>query len=67
MTFYSFKNGITIRIPGGISKELAIHRWTEAKMAMSLLLTPPEPVEPKIRKKYSMKNRKGWRSPKPKK
>ena len=57
MTFYHFKNGITVNIPDDIPKDLQLHRWTAVKMAMSLLLDPPEAEEPKVRKPYTFKDR----------
>jgi hypothetical protein len=72
MTDHQFKNGIEIHIPDGLTKEDELERWTDAKVAMSILLTKPPKVEVKERKPYSMKHRnaqikrrtKTWRSPK---
>jgi len=52
MTDWTFGNGIKIHIPDCDKKETQIKLWTDVKMAMSLLLDRPEPVEPKTRKPY---------------
>ena len=54
---YSFKNGITVSIPDDMPKETQLENWTAVKMAMSLLLDPPEAEEPKVRKPYTFKDR----------
>ena len=64
MTVYSFKNGITIKIPSKYQKSEAIEEWTKTKVAMSLMLDPPEPAEPKVRKKYTRREMKGQPQPK---
>lgn len=51
MMNYSFKNGITVIIPDDMPN--LFKEWTSVKMAMSLILDPPEPVQPKIRKQYT--------------
>jgi len=71
LTNYSFKNGITVIIPDEIPN--LFQEWTSVKVAMSLILDPPEPVQPKVRKLYTLtkegirKRRKSWRSQKQKK
>lgn len=75
MTEHVFKNGFKVFIPVGLTKEDELERWTDVKMAMSIILYPPPlAVEvKKERKPYTFKSRrtaqirrrtKNWRSPK---
>ena len=54
MTDYSFY-GITVIIPDDMQN--VIEKWTAVKMAMTLVLDPPTPAEPVIKKPYTMTNR----------
>ena len=53
MTDHRFKNGISIHIPDYISKAEAIRRWHDVVWQMSIILDPPTPEVPKVRKEYT--------------
>lgn len=50
---HEFRNGITVIIPDDMPTENIVREWTDVKMAMSLILDPPEPVQPIVRKTYT--------------
>jgi hypothetical protein len=52
VTDWNFENGVRIHLPDDISKEEQIERWTNTKMAMSIILTDYTQVETKVRKPY---------------
>jgi hypothetical protein len=52
MTDWSFANGVKIHIPDCDLKENQIQLWTDAKIAMSILLTEFPKPEVNIRKPY---------------